>query len=134
MSIYKLYGAGTGGTESGVASLDIQFDGVITAIHTAHSADLDADTEFSLAEASFLSTATMTTNDARGSLITSELRAVGTVAGAIAANSGVGPVEIPVSAGERVFLHFNSSASTTSSCHVYLYVSDGADVNQRRRR
>ncbi len=136
MSVYKLFGSGTGGTENSVSSLDIQFDGTIVALHASLAADLDTDLESCNVEASFLSTNTISSNDARGSLImvlaTNSQAAAGTAV--VAVNSGIGGLSILVTAGERVHLHFNASAGVTSNSHIYLYVNDGQPPEVRRRR
>lgn len=136
MSVYKLYGAGTGGTQNSLASLDIQFDGTVTAIHGSLAADMDADSESVTAEASFLSVNTSGVNDARGSLITLAAQMSLTTSGVAvtAINSGVSNLSIPVSAGERVHLHLTGAAGVTSLVSVYLYVDDGAPAQLRRRR
>lgn len=136
MSVYKLQGTGSGGVENSLASLDIQFDGVITALHASMVADFDADLESCHAEASFLSTNTISSNDARGSLIIVAGTNAQAAAGAtvVAVNSGVGPVDIPVTAGERVHMHLSATAGVASTVHIYLYVTDGAPAALRRRR
>lgn len=136
MSTYKLFGAGTGGVENGVAQIDIQFDGTISSIHGSMISTVDADDEFASVEASFLATNTTAVNDARGSLITLQAQSSLVTSGFSinGVNSGVGPVDIPVNAGERIFLHINSSAGVVTSAQIYLYVLDGAPTSQRRRR
>lgn len=134
MSVYKLYAAGTGGTEDSLASIDIQFDGVITAIHAQAMADLDADAETSLVEVSFLSSNTLATNDARGSLIVIGGRTATPMGGITNWNSGVGPLNIDVTAGERVHLHISAAAGVATSANVFLYVQDGSPAALRRRR
>lgn len=136
MSVYKLYAAGTGGTEDGAAQLDVQFDGEINAIFGQMSADLDADQEFCAAELSFISTNSLTNNDTRGSLFTLRGQCSVGAAGMVIndTNSGVGGLAIPVTAGERIWLHLSATAGVTSSTTIYIYVADGAAVDQRRRR
>ncbi len=136
MSIYKLQGNGTGGTEESVGSLDIQFDGEINAIHGAMDADLDADLEVCAAEVSFLSSNTIGINDARGSLFQLRVRTNETGVGKSDghANSAVSGIKVPVTAGERVHLHLVASAGVVSSNQFYLYVDDGAATGLRRRR
>jgi len=133
LSVYKLFGSGTGGAENSIASLDIQFDGLIRAIHGALIADLDADGEYCWSEASFLSSNTVSVNDSRGSLIILGVQTSNTV-NVISANSGIGGLAIAVSSGERVHLHANATAGVTSTAQIYIYVEDGAAVNLRRRR
>jgi len=137
MSIYKLHGDSTGGTENALASLDIQFTGEITAILMAAQVVLDADSESWRGEVSFLSTNTIDSNDARGSLamVTAgqvELTTSGVFLGQ--ANLSISGLNIPVTAGERVFCHSVASAGVTADFDIYLYVDDRADSRLRRRR
>lgn len=133
MSVYKLYGAGSGGTENSIASLDVQFDGTIVAIHGSMQMDLDADGEAVNYEVSFLSSNTVAVNDSRGSLmimngITSAATGLGS------RQSSVSGLSIPVAAGERIHMHVTSTAGVGSTAHFYLYVNDDAPAALRRRR
>ena len=137
MSIYKLRGAGTGGTEDSVASLDIQADGFITAMSGWLRADCDADGDSMTAEISFLSTSTVASNDTRGSLFMVALHAIQvSAASTILAsdNHSVSGTRIPVSAGERVHLHLVGTAAIVSTANIYIYVEDSLDPQFRRRR
>lgn len=136
MSVYKLYAVGTGGTENSLAALDIQFDGVITSIFMTMIHDGDANDEFANAEVSFLSTNTMASNDARGSLMIIGTQMGLTTSGVATnnVNASTGPVEIAVVAGERVHLHISASAGLGAQCQCYLYVVDGQAPALRRRR
>lgn len=133
MSIYKLFGNGTGGPQDSVSSLDVQFDGVITSIFGTMFADLDTDLDQIIAEASFLSSNTTSVNDSRGSLLIL-MAAASVTFGVVAVNQGVGPTEIPVSAGERIHLHINAATGVTSTVQFFMYVVDGAKPELRRRR
>ena len=136
MSVYKLFGAGTGGTQESVASLDVQFDGRITAIHGSANADMDADGESFQCEASFLSSTTIAVNDSRGSLFIMQAQMSLTTSGVMngSLNSGVSGLNIPVAAGERIHLHLGGASGVTSSTNIYLYVDDDAPAALRRRR
>ncbi len=137
MSVYKLFGNGTGGAQDGIAQIDIQFDGVIESILGSMLSDLDLDTEFVQSEISFLSVNTANVNDARGSLAMMSAQAsyVTAASGVVTAvNVGVGPVAIMVNAGERVFCHVVAAAGVTSLAQWYLYVRDGSPAALRRRR
>lgn len=137
MSIYKLRAAGTGGTQNDVASLDVQFDGIIQGLFGSLIADLDADLEYCQVEASFLSTNTIGSNDSRGSLIiiSTQIQAV-TAASVVpgSVNGGIGGLEVPISAGERLHLHIDASAGVTSVAQLYIYTRDSGDPRLRRRR
>ncbi len=136
MSIYKLFGGGTGGTENSVANLDVQFEGSIVAIFGSMHADLDADAETCAAEVSFLSSNTVTTNDSRGSLFQMQVRTneTGTGKGDGSANAGISGLNIAVAAGERIHLHLVSTSGVVSVNHFYIYVDDQASPALRRRR
>jgi len=136
MSVYKLRAVGTGGTENSLASLDIQFDGVITSMMMTMISDADANDEFAQAEMSFLSTNTLAVNDARGSLMIVSTQLSLTTSGISdnAANLSTGPVEIAVTAGERVHMHISATAGVGAACNGYIYVVDGQAPALRRRR
>lgn len=135
MSIYKLQAAGVGGAQDGAGALDIQFEGTITAIHGSMVAVLDLASEFCQAEVNFLSVNTINSNDSRGSLLIIQAQASGTGVGVPSfVNSGVGPMDVPVAAGERVFLHLFAAAGVISTVQFHLYVRDGAVPALRRRR
>jgi len=136
MSIYKLAAGYSGGTEDAAASLDVQFDGEIVAMSLSMDPDLDADGEFAAAEVSFGSTNTVGSNDSRQSLITARTRTFILTSGS--SNHGtqqnVNGTRIPVSQGERIYLHLNSTAGVGGRAVAYLYVNDSADPRLRRRR
>lgn len=136
MSVYKLQAAGSGGTENSLASLDVQFDGDIVGMFGTMMADLDADAELIQAELSFMSSNTVGSNDARGSLLLLQGRMSLTTSGValLAVNDGISGLAIPVAAGERLHLHVVSTAGVSSAVTFYVYVADGAPSDLRRRR
>ena len=135
MSVYKLYSAGSGGTQDNLASIDIQFDGVITAIVGTAYGDFDAADENLRVEVSFLSTNTVISNDSRGSLFTMQ-SALGIVTSGShpGMQNSVSGINVDVTAGERVHLHIVSTSGVVSQATVYLYVTDGSPAALRRRR
>jgi len=134
MSIYKLY-ASVAATADGIASLDIQFDGVITAIDWTVTGDLDADLEAYIAEVSFLSTNTLSANDSRGSLSQVGERAAGTPGFVVSrSQKTVSGLRVPVSAGERMYMHASLTGSGSMDATCYLHVEDTSDPRLRRRR
>lgn len=135
MSIYKLFGAGTGGAEESLANLDVQFDGEIVAMSGTIYADLDAADEIVIAEVSFLSSNTWATNDARGSLfmMVNNL-AIVTSGSSPGTNHSVSGLFVPITAGERIHLHISATAGVISQTNVYVYVRDGTPTELRRRR
>lgn len=125
MTIYKLRANDNGDS---VASLDIQIDGIITAIYmTGKGSDVNAQDDGWMAETSFLSSNSFGVNDVRGSLmiIQSELGALTSGGLNTAVNANISSMEIPVAAGERIHMHI-LKIGTTGSCtvHAYLYVLD----------
>jgi hypothetical protein len=135
MSVYKLNCDISGGTQNAINQLDVQFDGTIVAVNQNLTVDLDADQEFAHGEVSFLSTNTIYSNDARGTI--AEMAAqlnLTTSGGAAGFNHHLSGLSIPVSAGERIFGHVISTAGVTGTYNAILYVDDRADVNLRRRR
>lgn len=136
MSIYKLMGTATGGNELSAGTLDIQFDGKISAIHYSVRADFDADGDVAVCEVSFLSSLTTAVNDTRGSIIMVQNQHAVGAAGAVNSNmnGSVSGVNIPVTAGERIHLHFGNTAALTGAANFYLYVDDAVNTELRRRR
>ncbi len=136
MSVYKLAGVGSGGVENALAQLDIQFDGVITAIHGSIVNNGTSNAAFSNAEVSFLSVNTIDTNDTRGSLFTLGTKVALVTSGMNnnAANSGIGGLAIAVNAGERLWLHMTATASVATNANIYIYVEDGQAVPVASRR
>jgi len=135
MSIYKMFGDVTGGVQNDAASVDVQANGDIVAIHGTIYGDLDADQESLVGEVSFLSTNTFTTNDARGSLFIIGGQYNFTTSGGSNSgmNSGVGGLLIPVNQGERIHMHISATSGVTGDFFVYLYVNDTVSTAQRRR-
>lgn len=134
MSVYTLRNNFTASADGG-ASLDVQFDGVITCLDWHVLADLDADGEIAAVEVSFLSSNTLGVNDARGSLSAIRMRAAGTPGFAVAAvNKAVSGIRVPVSAGERIYLHALLTGTADVTAGVHIHVDDAADPRLRRRR
>ena len=136
MSIYKLYGTSTGGSENGIGALDIVADGTIRAVSIDYRADLDADDEFIEVEISFGSSNTVQVNDTRQSIFSARkqtaLLTSGVYDGQI--SGAVSGLNIPVIQGERVFLHVNATAGVLGRGGGYMYVEDSLDTRLRRRR
>lgn len=134
MSVYKLFNNFTASADA-AAQLDVQFDGIITAVDWSVAGDLDADGENYGIEVSFLSTNTLGNNDSRGSLSEIRSQASGTP-GFIrdGVNKGVSGLRVPVSAGERMFMHGALSGTANVNATCYIHVDDGADPRLRRRR
>lgn len=125
MTIYKLRANGNGDS---LASLDIQIDGIITAIFmTGKGSGMDALNDGWMAEVSFLSSSTFTVNDVRGSLMTiqSEIGFLTTGGCNTGVNANISSMEVPVSAGERIHMHIlHLGTISSATVHCYLYVLD----------
>lgn len=134
MSTYKLACPQDSATADAIASVDIQFDGVIRVVDWAYEPNLDAADENGRAEVSFLSVSSFASNDARGSISIARQRLslLTAEAGQMGVSKVVAGLNIPVSAGERLYLHLGGNC--THSCDVYVHVDDQANVNLRRRR
>lgn len=133
MSVYKLAIPGGTAAADAVASLDIQFDGTLRLVDWAFEPDLDTADDAGRAEVSFLSVSSFGSNDARGSIssVVARLTLLTAESGMIAVNKAVGPLNIPVRAGERLYLHTGGVASRVD---CYLHVDDRVNPDLRRRR
>ena len=128
MSIYKLYGSGV---TDNLASLDIAANGKIVGVAWAAYGDLDADTETLAAEVSFSSSSGLATNDTKSSISAVRAFNTSTATALIAINTFVGPgLNIPVKAGERLYLHAAGASFTGTA---YVYVDDGGVAASARR-
>lgn len=125
MTIYKLFASTSGDS---VASLDIQLDGEIQAIHMSGEAvAADALDDGYKAELSFLSTNTFSNNDVRGSLMTiqAKLGLLTQGGGNVATNAQISSLGIPVAAGERVHLHISFAGGISAAAvFAYMYIQD----------
>lgn len=134
--ILGLYAAGTGGTENAAASFDIPQDGVITGVDWDCTAHLDADDETFEAELSFIGTHQLSSNDVRGRLSSIGVNATITTSGIAAPvmQKMVGPMEVPVAGGERIYLHINSAAGVVSDVRCCVHLDVAGRVNRRSQR
>lgn len=133
MTVYKLYGATV---QDNVANLDIQEDGIIEGCLMSMGPDLDADGENMMMEVSFSSVSGFTNNDTRASLCGCRSQNGLLTSGAIncAINLYV-PMNTPVSAGERMYLHTNGTAASLGWAAVWIYVADSRNrISDRERR
>lgn len=133
MSVYKLgVPAGTAAANA-VAQLDIQFDGEIYGCSISAVPDLDAADDSFAIEVSFLSIQSLGTNDSRGSIYIARQRLslMTAEAGALGVNALAMGLKVPVTAGERMYLH---TSGTTCAADCFIYVEDRASPRLRRRR
>jgi len=122
MTIYKLMATTVA---EGAATLDIQDDGVLEGVLIAMRATLNADGENMNCEVSFASTNGIATNDTRASFAGAALQVGLLTSGS--ANSSVNvfiALNLPVSAGERIYLHTAGTAAALDRASVWLYVAD----------
>jgi hypothetical protein len=135
--IIGMYGAVTGGTQDGLANIDIPQDGVITGVDWDGRGDLDADTEFWAAELSFIATNQLTQNDVRGriSSVSSGISLTTSGAPAPVLQKFVGPLDLPVSGGERLYLHASSTSGVGGEvrCNIHLDVGRSGTRRSARR-
>lgn len=136
-SIIQLVGTTTGGTENGIASFDIPVNTVIEGVEWSCRGDLDADGEFAQAELSFGSAFSLS-SDSRQVVSHCYLGQQSQVTAASVANAGYSYYsklpDVPVAAGERMFMHSNCSAGVIAVfvCMIHL-ASDEPRPGARRR-
>jgi len=102
---------------AGSISVDVRADGILRGVQIAS-------THATGVEVSFASTSSFLTNDTASSLI------------GIVNNTTISspPLEIPVQAGERVYLHWDGSAAAAKA-GVWLYIDEaGGDRRPAPRR
>lgn len=134
MSIYKLYASTIG---DGAANLDIIANGRIEGVYFSGYTGLSADADSFEAEVSFSSSSGFTTNDTKSSIacVRQEVELVTSGEVQNALNVFVGPLDIPVTQGERIYLHTARPAGTPSPTRmsVYIYVADSVGSARRVR-
>lgn len=135
--VISLYGAITGGTQDGLANIDIPADGFILGVDWDINLNMDTDAETASVELSFIATNQLATNDIRGriSSISSRLAVLSSTSGHVGSlQKWVGPFDISVSGGERIYLHCVSTAGITGEARCSLMVDLGTQVRRRARR
>jgi len=137
LEIIGMYAAITGGTEDAVAQIDIPQSGIIRAIDWDVKADMDADSEFLNVEFSFIAVNQLSINDVRGRISSLSTQvAVLTAVGlnSVGINKFVGPFELMVAGGERMYIHSVTTAGVTGSIRLNLHFDGGATVTRRSAR
>lgn len=135
--VIGLYGLIAGGTQDALASIDIPQDGFIIGVDWDMHADLDADSEFANAELSFIATNQLSTSDVRGRI--SSVSALVTVLSAVGGHTAgaqkwLGSFDMPVSGGERIYLHSVASSGVGGVIRANLYVDLGTVTRRSARR
>lgn len=136
--ILGMYGNISGGTQDALASIDIPQDGVITGVDLDLNANLDADDEDVAGEVSFIATNQLSQNDVRGRITSVSAHVAVLTSGipVVSTQKFVGPMDLPVAGGERLYLHVVSTASVngTFRANVHLDVSSRAGSRRSARR
>ncbi len=137
LEVIGMYATIAGGTENAIAQVDVPQDGVLRAIDWDLNMNFDADDEAAQIELSFIATNQATQNDVRGRISSISSRA--TVLTAVGINSVsvqkfVGPFELMVSGGERLYLHSAATAGVTGDMRCNLHFDGGAAVTRRSAR
>jgi len=135
-TVIGMRAAGTGGTENALASIDIPFDGVITGVDWDCRADLDADTEQFNAELSFIATSQLALNDVRGrvSSVAAQISLTTSGAPVVSIAKWVGPMDLPVQGGERLYIHVVTTAGATSEVRCNVHVDSRTPPRRRSSR
>jgi len=137
LNIIGMYASLSGGTENAIANIDIPQDGVLLGIDWDINLNLDADNEDMAAELSFIATNQLSQNDVRGR--------IGSISGRLAVldatgpqffsiQKWVGPFELSLAAGERIYLHAVSATGVTGEIRCNLHFDGGAVVTRRSSR
>ncbi len=137
LEIIGMFGGITGGTQDAIAQIDIPQNGVLRAVDWDMRVELDADLEVADAELSFIATSQLTTNDTRGRISSvSSMVALVTAVGASVSviQKWVGPFELMVSGGERLFLHVVTTSGVVGAARLNLHFDGGATVTRRSQR
>lgn len=137
VGLIQMAATSSGGVENSLASIDIPDDGRILEASIFASVDLDADLEFYTAECSFLATAQLGTNDARGVLVSMRVAAAVGAAGSLAPHA-VNRLDyrpgLMVSAGERLFLHVAATAGVIGILQAHIIFDFVSQRTARMRR
>jgi len=138
VEIIGMYALVAGGVQDGVAQIDIPQDGFILGLDWDASIFLNAATEFFKAELSFIATNQLQTNDVRGriSSISADMHLLTSGANIVSIQKYVDIKELTVSGGERLFFHFDASASTGGDvrCNIHFEMRGGSTRRSARRR
>lgn len=137
LEIIGMFGAITGGTQDAIAQIDVPQDGVVRAVDWDCYGDQDADGESMSFEFSFIATNQLVQNDVRGrissiSLNNTVLTAVGSQVQSL--QKFIGPFELMVSGGERLYVHSVTSAGVVGVVRLNVHFDGGAVVQRRSAR
>ncbi len=133
--VIGIVGVITGGTQDTVAMIDIPQPGFLIGIDWDVNGDLDADAEILTCELSFIATNQLTASDVRGRISSIGARLAllsATSAHVVSLQKWLNGFDIPVAAGERLFLHVVSTAGVAGVAIVNLFFDFGANALPRR--
>ena len=136
-SVIQMYGGPSTDTDD-VSSIDMPEDGQLMGVHISMQSPSMSQAKEMQCEVSFLSSSQFVTNDARGIIAHS------TLATSTPTTSGGGPAfsnsyiiyhsGLPIAAGERIHLHFETSDSVLCRIHVLLIFKFKGGIRSVRRR
>lgn len=137
LDVIGMYGGVSGGVEDALAQVDIPQDGVLIGIDWDFSMNLDADGELAQAELSFIATNQINTNDVRGrissiSVVTAVLTSVGSTT--IGMQKWLGGFDLPMSGGERLYIHVTSSTGANGTIRCNLFYDSSGTMRRSARR
>lgn len=131
-----MHGVTTGGTESAIAQIDVPKDGLLIGIEWGIQALFDTTSDSLRAQVSFGSVA-VGTNDSRQVVSVANLGAATFTAGGsiIAGDTHYASLpDIPVGAGERLYLHSIGAAGVVATIQAVLHFDFDLDQPKARRR
>lgn len=125
----------TGGQQNALAQIDCPLSGNITGVAWVLSADVDADQDFATAEVSFGSVYVLA-NDSRQVISIAGVGASQVTAASVVRidTNYYDAMSLPVSAGERIYLHVNATASLPGTANAIIHFDFDIDRPQARRR
>lgn len=136
ITVIGMVGLITGGQQDSLAQIDIPQDGVLRGIDWDGACALDA-AEVCGIELSFIGTNTLAVNDSRGRISSVTVQAgqssaVGLVSATM--QKWVGPFELMLFGGERLFLHAVSTTGVLGTGRCNLFFDGGSQVARRSSR
>lgn len=137
LEIIGFTGVVSGGIQDAIAQVDVPQDGVLRALEWDAHVNLDVSGELATFELSFIATNQNVQNDTRGRI--SSISAIATVLTSVGIHVNsfgrfVGPFELMVAGGERLFLHSVTTAGVTGIVRCNLHFDGGATVTRRSAR
>lgn len=136
LELIAMRGTGAGGSENGVANIDIPEDGFLVGIDWAVNANLNAIGEVALVEISFIQTLQENVNDSRGiiSIVRLEFEAVTSGGALVSVNKWVPFANLDVAGGERLFMNMSASAGVVTNANAVIHLNTRRGAPRRSRR